>query len=79
MTSIAYQPQLRPVLPQVDGPKEYREERALIIRLDAAQPRRTDVRLTEQLTIRIPRHARKHLALLAAPRKIRSQQAAERS
>jgi len=34
VSSIAYQPHFRPALPQVDGPKEYREERALLIRLD---------------------------------------------
>jgi len=32
--SITYQPHLRPALPQVRGPKEYREERELFIRLD---------------------------------------------
>ena len=34
MSSIAYQPHLRPALPQVEGPKEYRQERELFIRLD---------------------------------------------
>jgi hypothetical protein len=34
MLSIAYQPHLRPALPQVEGPKEYHEERELFIRLD---------------------------------------------
>ena len=34
MSIIAYQPHLRPALPQVEGPKEYREERELFIRLD---------------------------------------------
>jgi len=32
--SITYQPFLRPALPQVFGPKEYREERQLFIRID---------------------------------------------
>lgn len=34
MHSITYQPFLRPVLPHVIGPKEYRQERALFIRID---------------------------------------------
>lgn len=34
MHSITYQPFLRPALPQVFGPKEYREERQLFIRID---------------------------------------------
>ena len=34
MQSITYQPFLRPALPQVFGPKEYREERQLFIRID---------------------------------------------
>lgn len=34
MPSITYQPFLRPALPQVFGPKEYREERQLFIRID---------------------------------------------
>ena len=34
MSSFTYQPFLRPDLPQVFGPKEYREERALFIRID---------------------------------------------
>lgn len=34
MFNIAYQPHLRPALPQVEGPKEYRDERDLFIRLD---------------------------------------------
>ena len=34
MPSFTYQPFLRPDLPQVFGPKEYREERALFIRID---------------------------------------------
>lgn len=34
MPSITYQPFLRPVLPPVFGPKEYREERELFIRID---------------------------------------------
>jgi len=32
--SITYQPDLRPALLEVSGPKEYREERALFIRID---------------------------------------------
>lgn len=32
--SFTYQPSLRPELPQIFGPKEYREERALFIRID---------------------------------------------
>ncbi len=34
MSSFTYQPSLRPDLPQVFGPKEYREERELFIRID---------------------------------------------
>lgn len=34
MRSITYQPFLRPALPHVIGPKEYREERQLFIRID---------------------------------------------
>ena len=34
MQSIAYQPQLRRALPLVNGPKEYRQQRDLFIRLD---------------------------------------------
>ncbi|MGB6219668.1 hypothetical protein [Haloferula sp.] len=34
MLSFTYQPSLRPELPQTFGPKEYREERALFIRID---------------------------------------------
>jgi len=34
MPSITFQPQLRPALPLVNGPKEYRDQRALFIRLD---------------------------------------------
>jgi hypothetical protein len=34
MQSITYQPQLRRALPLVYGPKEYREQRDLFIRLD---------------------------------------------
>lgn len=34
MPSFTYQPFLRPDLPQVFGPKEYREERALFVRID---------------------------------------------
>ena len=34
MSIFTYQPSLRPDLPQVFGPKEYREERALFIRID---------------------------------------------
>lgn len=34
MSSFTYQPSLRPDLPHVFGPKEYREERALFIRID---------------------------------------------
>jgi len=34
MHIFTYQPSLRPDLPQVFGPKEYREERALFIRID---------------------------------------------
>jgi hypothetical protein len=34
MQSITYQPQLRRALPLVNGPKEYREQRDLFIRLD---------------------------------------------
>lgn len=34
MTTLCFQPDLRPELPLVDGPKEYREQRALFIRLD---------------------------------------------
>lgn len=34
MQSISYQPFLRPALPHVIGPKEYREERELLIRID---------------------------------------------
>ena len=34
MTTLSFQPDLRPELPLVDGPKEYREQRALFIRLD---------------------------------------------
>jgi len=34
MQNITFQPQLRPALPLVNGPKEYREQRALFIRLD---------------------------------------------
>lgn len=34
MQSIAYQPFLRPALPQIFGPKEYRQERELFIRID---------------------------------------------
>ena len=33
-TTISFQPELRPELPLVDGPKEYHEQRALFIRLD---------------------------------------------
>ena len=32
--TITFQPELRPELPLVDGPKEYHEQRALFIRLD---------------------------------------------
>ncbi len=34
MPSFTYQPSLRPDLPHIFGPKEYREERALFIRID---------------------------------------------
>lgn len=34
MTTINFQPDLRPELPLVDGPKEYHEQRALFVRLD---------------------------------------------
>lgn len=34
MQTINFQPDLRPELPLVDGPKEYREQRALFLRLD---------------------------------------------
>lgn len=34
MHTITYQPFLRPVLPQIHGPKEYRDERDLFIRID---------------------------------------------
>ena len=34
MQIIDFQPELRPELPLVDGPKEYREQRSLFIRLD---------------------------------------------
>lgn len=34
MATINFQPDLRPELPLVDGPKEYHEQRALLIRLD---------------------------------------------
>lgn len=34
MKTIDFQPDLRPELPLVDGPKEYREQRALFLRLD---------------------------------------------
>lgn len=34
MQNISYQPFLRPALPEVDGCKEYREERQLFIRID---------------------------------------------
>ena len=34
MQSITSQPQLRPALPLINGPKEYREQRDLFIRLD---------------------------------------------
>gem|GEM_PF-1954393 len=34
MQSITYQPFLRPALPEVNGCKEYREERQLFIRID---------------------------------------------
>lgn len=33
-TTISFQPELRPELPLVDGPKEYQEQRSLFIRLD---------------------------------------------
>jgi len=33
-TLISFQPELRPELPLVDGPKEYQEQRSLFIRLD---------------------------------------------
>ena len=33
-TIISFQPELRPELPLVDGPKEYQEQRSLFIRLD---------------------------------------------
>jgi hypothetical protein len=34
MNIVSFQPDLRPALPLVDGPKEYREQRALFLRLD---------------------------------------------
>lgn len=34
MPTISFQSELRPELPVVDGPKEYREQRALFLRLD---------------------------------------------
>tara|TARA_R110002111_G_C5976964_1_gene370770 strand:- start:463 stop:1944 length:1482 start_codon:yes stop_codon:yes gene_type:complete len=34
MQTISFQPDLRPELPLVDGPKEFREQRALFLRLD---------------------------------------------
>jgi hypothetical protein len=34
MSTISFQSELRPELPVVDGPKEYREQRALFLRLD---------------------------------------------
>ena len=34
MPTISFQPDLRPELPLVDGPKEYHEQRALFVRLD---------------------------------------------
>ena len=34
MPTISFQPDLRPELPLVDGPKEYRQQRALFVRLD---------------------------------------------
>jgi hypothetical protein len=34
MHTISFQSELRPELPVVDGPKEYREQRALFLRLD---------------------------------------------
>lgn len=34
MKTISFQPDLRPELPLVDGPKEYRDQRALFLRLD---------------------------------------------
>jgi len=34
VTNIAYQPYLRPALPDICGPKEYRDERELLIRID---------------------------------------------
>ena len=34
MQNITYQPELRPVLPVIDGPKEYRQQRDLLIRID---------------------------------------------
>jgi hypothetical protein len=34
MSTINFQSELRPELPVVDGPKEYREQRALFLRLD---------------------------------------------
>ena len=34
MQTISFQPDLRPELPLVDGPKEYREQRALFLRMD---------------------------------------------
>ena len=33
-TTISFQPEPRPELPLVDGPKEYQEQRSLFIRLD---------------------------------------------
>ena len=34
METISFQPDLRPELPLIDGPKEYRDQRALFLRLD---------------------------------------------
>ncbi len=34
MPTISFQSELRPELPVVDGPKEYREQRALFLRIE---------------------------------------------